>query len=147
MIVSDGSTDGTGSILPKYTGQHDWIEFVRLPARDHPAILQAKFSLSMKAMLACTDSGYDAIGSLDADISFDREYFAFLLARISEDPALGLVGTPFEEEGTTYDYRFVSIEHVSGACQLFRRNALRRWGALFQCPAEASIMSPSLQPG
>ena len=32
------------------------------------------------------------------------------------------MGTPFQEvTGETYDYRFVSIEHVSGACQVFRR--------------------------
>jgi hypothetical protein len=38
------------------------------------------------------------------------------------DAALGLVGTPFREtSGQTYDYRFVNIEHVSGACQVFRR--------------------------
>jgi biofilm PGA synthesis N-glycosyltransferase PgaC len=30
------------------------------------------------------------------------------------------VGTPFKDT-STYDYRFVSIEHVSGACQVFRR--------------------------
>ena len=43
-------------------------------------------------------------------MSFDREYFAFLLAKLAEDRALGLVGTPFREGETTYDYRFVSIE-------------------------------------
>ena len=39
------------------------------------------------------------------------------------------MGTPFKE-GTnpTYDYRFVSIEHVSGACQLFRRECFEQIG-------------------
>ena len=64
---------------------------------------------------------YQAIASLDADLTFDPQYFEFLLSKLAADPSLGLVGTPFEEEGRTYDYRFVSIEHVSGACQLFRR--------------------------
>jgi hypothetical protein len=63
---------------------------------------------------------YDVIASLDADISLDPEHFAFLLDRLAEDPRLGLVGTPFKDT-STYDYRFVSIEHVSGACQVFRR--------------------------
>ena len=31
-----------------------------------------------------------------------------------------MVGTPFKDT-SPYDYRFVSIEHVSGACQVFRR--------------------------
>ena len=64
---------------------------------------------------------FDVIGNLDADISFESDYFAFLMARFAEAPRLGVAGTPFVEEGRRYDYRFSSIEHVSGACQLFRR--------------------------
>jgi len=42
---------------------------------------------------------------------------------------LGLVGTPFRElSGETYDYRFVNIEHVSGACQVFRRECFEAIG-------------------
>ena len=41
----------------------------------------------------------------------------------------GLVGTPFRElSGETYDYRFVNIEHVSGACQVFRRECFEAVG-------------------
>jgi len=48
---------------------------------------------------------------------------------LAEDPELGLVGTPFKGSSSpTYDYRFVSIEHVSGACQLFRRECFEEIG-------------------
>ena len=70
---------------------------------------------------------YDVIGSLDADISFEADYFSFLLGKLTEDSTLGLVGTPFKDD-STYDYRFVSIEHVSGACQLFRRDCFQSIG-------------------
>ena len=63
------------------------------------------------------------------DISFESDYFAFLLEKLSADEALGLVGTPFRElSGETYDYRFVNIEHVSGACQVFRRECFEAVG-------------------
>ena len=40
-----------------------------------------------------------------------------------------MVGTPFKENSShIYDYRFVSIEHVSGACQLFRRECFEEIG-------------------
>jgi hypothetical protein len=71
---------------------------------------------------------YCAIGSLDADISFDAGYFSFLLGKLAEDLRLGLVGTPFREGNQSYDYRFVSIEHVSGACQFFRRRCFEEIG-------------------
>ena len=127
VIVSDGSTDGTDDIVRKYTGQHDWIELVRVPAREERHFAGKVHAFN--AGYAIVNSlDYNAIGSLDADISFDPEYFAFLLARLSEDTLLGLVGTPFREGSQSYDYRFVSIEHVSGACQLFRRECFEAVG-------------------
>jgi biofilm PGA synthesis N-glycosyltransferase PgaC len=125
-IVSDGSTDGTDDIVRRYAARHDWIELVRMPERQ-----QRHFAGKVHAFNAgyarVRDERYDMVGSLDADISFDEDYFAFLLDRCADDPRLGLVGTPFKGR-TTYDYRFVSIEHVSGACQLFRRECFQAIG-------------------
>ena len=134
MIVSDGSTDGTDAIVGAYAAHHKWIELVRLPER-RSRDFAGKVHAFNEGYTRLRGLQYDAIGSLDADISFDPEYFAFLLTRISEDPTLGLVGTPFEEDGMTYDYRFVSIEHVSGACQLFRRECFEAVGGFVAMPA------------
>jgi biofilm PGA synthesis N-glycosyltransferase PgaC len=72
---------------------------------------------------------YQAIGNLDADISFGEDYFSFLLGKLAEDPALGVVGTRFVDgSNRAYNYRFVGIEHVSGACQLFRRKCFEEIG-------------------
>ncbi len=121
VIVSDGSTDGTDEIVEKYRADHPWIELVRMPERR-----ERNFAGKVHAFRAgydrVADLDFDAIVSLDADISFTAEYFSFLLEKLAADSRLGLVGTPFQEaSGQVYDYRFVSIEHVSGACQVFRR--------------------------
>jgi len=72
---------------------------------------------------------YGVIASLDADITFESDYFSFLLEHLAADQTLGVVGTPYaEESGTTYDYRFVSDKHVSGACQVFRRKCFEAIG-------------------
>jgi biofilm PGA synthesis N-glycosyltransferase PgaC len=69
------------------------------------------------------------IGSLDADLSFDENYFSFLLGKLVEDPSLGLVGTPFKgASNQTYDFNIVGLDHVSGACQLFRRECFEEIG-------------------
>jgi hypothetical protein len=69
------------------------------------------------------------LASLDADVSFDASYFSFLLQKLAADPGLGLVGTPFKETANPiYDYRFVNVEHVSGACQVFRRECFEQIG-------------------
>ena len=133
VIVSDGSTDGMDAIVAACAADHKWIEFVRLPERSSRHFA-GKVHAFNEGYARLHGLRYDAIGSLDADISFDREYFAFLLARISENPVLGLVGTPFEEDGKRYDYRFVSIEHVSGACQFFRRECFEAVGGFVPMP-------------
>lgn len=128
VIVSDGSTDGTDEIVSRYAAEHSWIELLRMPER-----CERTFAGKVHAFNAgnarVKGLGYEAIVSLDADISFDPEYFSFLLSKLTSDPTLGLVGTPFQEvSGETYDYRFVSIEHVSGACQVFRRQCFEAIG-------------------
>ncbi len=128
VIVSDGSTDGTDDIVSKYAADHDWIELVRMPERR-----ERHFAGKVQAFNAgyARTKGleYQMIGSLDGDISFDKDYFSFLLRKLVADRTLGLVGTPFQGSSSpSYDYRFVSIEHVSGACQLFRRECFEEIG-------------------
>ena len=128
VIVSDGSTDGTDDIVGKYAADHQWLELIRMPERRqrHFAGKVHAFNAGYARMKGLE---YDVIGSLDGDISFDEDYFSFLLGKLAEDSTLGLVGTPFKGRGNpAYDYRFVSIEHVSGACQLFRRECFEEIG-------------------
>ena len=128
VIVSDGSTDGTDDIVRRYTCRNPWIELLRMPERGERHFA-GKVHAFMAGYASVQGLEYDVIGSLDADISFDQDYFSFLLDKLAEDRALGLVGTPFRDgPNSVYDYRFVSIEHVSGACQLFRRECFEQIG-------------------
>jgi biofilm PGA synthesis N-glycosyltransferase PgaC len=128
VIVSDGSTDATDEIVNRYAAIHPWIELIRMPERRerHFAGKVGAFNAGYERVQGLQ---YDAIAGMDGDISFGSGYFAFLLEKLAADRSLGLVGTPFQEEGNEgYDYRFVSIEHVSGACQLFRRRCFEDIG-------------------
>ncbi len=121
VIVSDSSTDGTDEIVTRYASEYPWIELLRVPDRAERNFAGKVFAFNA-GYARVKDLDYQVIASLDADISFDPDYFEFLLGKLATDPLLGLTGTPFQElSGRVYDYRFVSIEHVSGACQVFRR--------------------------
>ena len=127
VIVSDGSTDRTDDIVRKYTAQHSWIELVRMPERK-----ERDFSgkvLSFNAGRERTkDVPHEIIGNLDADLSFEPDLFEMLMRRFAANPRLGVGGAPFTEGNGTYDFCYSSIEHVSGACQLFRRECFQEIG-------------------
>ena len=128
VIVSDGSTDGTDDLVRKYAADFPWIELVQMPERRERSFAGKAVAVSTgQARLG--ELQYDVIGNLDADVSFDPEYFAFLMERFAENSKLGVAGTAFREEGKSdYNYEFVGIEHVSGMCQMFRRECFTAIG-------------------
>ena len=127
VIVNDGSTDGTAQIVERYASVHPWIELLQMPERR---------DRNFGGKAVAVDAGrqrvkglqFDVIGNLDADVSFEPDYFEFLMARFFDNPKLGVAGTAFSEENQKYNYEFVGIEHVSGMCQMFRRECFEEIG-------------------
>src|ERR1700733_1742060 len=107
VIVSDGSTDGTDEIVKTSAPAYPWIELIRMPVRQgrHFAGKIHAFNAGYAAVKAIS---YQMIGSMDADVSFDEDYFSFLLQKLEDDPKRGIVGTAFLDGGEVYDYRFVN---------------------------------------
>lgn len=135
IIVDDGSTDHTGEIVESYTESHPWIQLLRRPAR-----LDRNFAGKVQAVTAGLEQlqsvSFEILGNLDADVSFRPDYMEFLLQRFSEDPQLGIAGTPFTQEGG-YDSAKDSFEgdnYVAGPCQLFRRRCFEDIGGYVPNP-------------
>jgi poly-beta-1,6-N-acetyl-D-glucosamine synthase len=127
VIVSDGSTDATDDIVRKYVANNPWIELVQMPERRERNFAGKAIAVSA-GQKKLGELQYDVIGNLDADVSFDPDYFAFLMERFAENPRLGVGGTAFREGNLSYNYDFVGIEHVSGMCQMFRRECFEAIG-------------------
>jgi glycosyltransferase involved in cell wall biosynthesis len=137
IIVSDGSTDGTDDVVRRYVAQQSWIELVRLPERAQRDFL-GKVTAVNAGLARLAGVEYEVIGNLDADISFEPDYFEFLLRKLAADRTLGLVGTPYRDPlNPPLDYRFASIEHVTGPCQLFRRACFEAIGGYMPVKAGA----------
>ena len=128
VIVSDGSTDGTDEIVLRYAERFPWIELVRMPERRERHFAGKVFAINA-GIERLAGIPYEVIACLDADITFQPDYFAFLLDKLTADPQLGIVGTPYRDVSSeVYDYRFVRAENVSGACQVFRRTCFEAIG-------------------
>jgi len=136
VIVDDGSTDRTAEIVENYTKRYPWIELVRRPKQPNRSfagkVHAFNAGLERVRSLQC-----EVIGNLDADLSFDSDYLAFLMRKFSDDPKLGVAGTPFTEDDG-YDSAKDSFEgenHVAGGCQLFRRQCFEDVGGYIPNPA------------
>ena len=121
VIVDDGSPDKTPEIVSRYLAQHPWMEMVQMPQRRDRSFA-AKVQAFNAGFEKVKDLQYEIIGNLDADISFEGDHFEFLLGKFSTDQSLGVAGTVFKEEGYSSETdSFEGHKHVSGQCQLFRR--------------------------
>lgn len=127
VIVDDGSTDNTAGIVGRYATANPWIEVISLLERRERSFAGKAYAVNV-GRERLDDFPYDVIGNLDADVSFESDYFEFLMARFAENPRLGCAGTAFREKGKSYDYEFVGTEHVSGMCQMFRRECFSEIG-------------------
>ncbi len=135
VIVDDGSTDKTSEIVQRYAGAYPWIQLVRLPQHADRSFA-GKVHAFNAGLERIKTLEFEVIGNLDADLSFDPDYLEFLMGKFSEDPRLGVAGTPFIEDG--YDSAKDSFEgenHVAGGCQLFRRQCFEEIGGYIGNPA------------
>ena len=127
IVVSDGSTDRTDEIVQKYLPRYPWMELVRMSER-RERNFAGKATCFLAGYRKLGDLRSDIIGNLDADISFEKDFFEYSLDKFREMPELGVAGAPFTEGGFRYDYNYVNIEHVSGPTQLFRRDCFEEIG-------------------
>jgi hypothetical protein len=132
VIVDDGSTDRTADIVNRYLVWHPWMEMVQMPQRRKRNYV-GKLEAANAGYERVNGLQYEIIGFTDADISFEKDHFEFLLRKFSEDPTLGAAGTVFREEGYSSESdSFGGYNHIAGACQLFRKRCLEEIGGLIQ---------------
>jgi len=128
VIVDDGSTDSTASIVERYLARYEWIEMIQMPKhRDRSFAAKVSSFNAGYQRVKCLQ--YEVIGNLDADVSFDEDYCGFLLSKFQEDSNLGVAGTIYREEGYNSEaHSFEGHNHVAGGCQLFRRRCFEEIG-------------------
>ncbi len=123
FIVSDNSTDRTDEIVKAYADKYSFIELIKNNKQEKRDFASKVFALNK--VLSIIDKlaiDYDYIGILDADITFEKDYYKTMLLEFAKDPKLGIAGGEFYDIIDNKKVRVVkSPNSVRGGIQLFRK--------------------------
>jgi glycosyltransferase involved in cell wall biosynthesis len=121
LIVDNGSRDGTLRLAASLADEHPWIELLTVPgatAAERGAPIVRSLHAGIDKLAA---DAPDFVVNVDADVSFEPDYFARLLDRFDRDPELGIAsGSAFELQDGAWRQRHVTGSTVWGASRAFR---------------------------
>jgi glycosyltransferase involved in cell wall biosynthesis len=128
VVVSDGSTDDTDAIVMSYQKHYRFIDLVRKESsvyRDFDSKVKA-INLGLSRLAECS---YKYIGNLDADASFDPDYYENILQHFSRDKFLGIAaGATIDVIAGEYHKTLSSDDSVGGIAQFFGRECWEQIG-------------------
>jgi glycosyltransferase involved in cell wall biosynthesis len=121
ILVNDGSTDSTRTIIEKYSSEHTWIKVVDRPPKEHSpgrGVVEAFY----EGFNVITETDWDFIVKLDGDLKFNETYFEEIFHYFQEDPKLGMAsGTEFIYKRGKIKMVVMPEDHVKGASKVIRK--------------------------
>jgi biofilm PGA synthesis N-glycosyltransferase PgaC len=139
VVVDDGSTDATAAVVAELAAAHPWVRTLTRDSADpdEPLADGRRRARDLDGFLrgarAITEP-VDVIVKVDADVSFEPDYFERLIAHFEEDPALAIAsGTCYEQEDGAWVRRTKAESTVWGATRAYRYENLADVEALEPC--------------
>ncbi|HTW43626.1 MAG TPA: glycosyltransferase family 2 protein [Solirubrobacteraceae bacterium] len=134
IIVENGSTDGTLELARGLAEAHSWIELTTI--EPSPGYKRTMAEVAFQAGVDALAGTGDLVAKIDADVSFDADYFKGVLAAFESDPTLGIAsGACRELHGGTWEELTLLGDHCWGPSRTYRRPCLEAVlpleGALF----------------
>ena len=133
VVVDDGSTDETLAVVENFAGGHSWARAIRSPgatSKEGPLTdgrRQGRDVVAFTAGVESLDSSPGVVVKLDADVSFEDDFFERLLSEFERDSRLGIAGGLCEElEGVEWRPQNVTGSHVRGATRAYRWSCFRQ---------------------
>lgn len=136
IVVNDGSTDGTESIVRQFCLQHPQIHWLTNSTSKNEHQVGAKvveafnFGISQVSI-----EDFDAICKFDADIILPDNYLEVISKTLSEDPQIGIIGGHcyIEENGKWVYENIANKHHVRGPIKCYRKACFESIGGLRPC--------------
>ncbi len=137
IIVNDGSTDSTGSIVEEAAQLYPWINLVNVQDRGYASVGLGTVEAFLQGYEHISpELDYLFICKLDGDISLDQDYFERLLLHFSENEKLGVAGgTCFCVQDDRLHEEKMPPFHPPAAARLYRRSCYEDIGGIIPSSA------------
>lgn len=141
-IVNDGSTDRTGEIIDAAARDYSWISAVHRNDRGFRQQGAGVVEAFYDGLARVQSEPWEFLVKLDADLSFEPDYFERCLRKFVESPRLGIGGGLICQQVAN---RLVCESggdpafHVRGATKIYRRACWEVVGGLMSAPGWDAI--------
>ena len=128
IIVNDNSTDQTSEIVEKFVKKYPFIRLIENSgSRDRN--FNNKVYAIRNGFKIVENVDYKYYCNLDADVSFEPNYFEFLLKKFEENPKLGICGGRVcDLINGKFEAQKTGLHSVSGPVQFFRKECYESFG-------------------
>jgi biofilm PGA synthesis N-glycosyltransferase PgaC len=140
ILVDDGSTDNTLSIINRFASEYPWIRPVQRANRGFRKSGGGVVDAFYDGFNQITYNDWDFIVKFDGDLVADDDYFQKCFERFKRDDRMGIGG------GLLYNIykgkernEFCPAFHVRGATKIYRRDCWNQIGGLWPAPGWDTI--------
>lgn len=121
IIVNDGSTDNTELLVSRYASENSFIKLLNNNRKEGRDFASKVYALNIGLKNIQTPE-FDFIGILDADVSFEKDYYSSLIEEFKKNPKLGIAGGKYFDIINGKKVPIYSSPYsVRGATQFFRK--------------------------
>jgi glycosyltransferase involved in cell wall biosynthesis len=135
VLVDDGSTDATGTIVDLWAARHSWIKALHRRDRGFRQAGTGVIEAFYDGYRALRTHDWEYLVKLDGDLTLGPDYFQRCFDEFGKDPQLGIGG------GIVYHIEDDKLKieknprfHVRGATKIYRRACWDALGGLVPSP-------------
>ncbi len=129
IIVDDGSSDDTATIIKKYESEYNFIQYHKRIKQTGQSYYASNVFAIMAGYELVRNLNYDFLAVLDADISLPEDYYEHIFDRFNQDEKLGVASGVYQDLVSGQLRKVLNDRRSTPkAIQVFRRRCFEQIG-------------------